>query len=256
MKLKPSKYAQLIAAFIIFTGLVFVAFATFRNSSAVASGNNMLVYFSLFLVLIAGAFLFNLANKNISRDTSGNEDLPAETKNQEHPDSDHQEGGSTAKSFSPEEEFDPKALLPKEKNNPALFSEELLRNMADKFRFVQALFYARRPGDEIFSCIGQFAYYSETRPADFRSGETLPGQAVKNKNIVTLSNLPDHYMTVASGLGKSSPGYLTFVPVKHNDEVLGLIEFASFSPLTDAGHQQLLQVSEKTGEIIVKLLKK
>jgi hypothetical protein len=56
-------------------------------------------------------------------------------------------------------------------------------------------------------------------------------------------------MTIASGLGESSPRYLTFVPILSKDEVTGLIEFATFKPVSNAMHKSLKQLAEKAEKL-------
>jgi len=152
--------------------------------------------------------------------------------------------------------FDLKKLIPKEKLKIEAFSEELLQNISAELNIVQAIFYTKEPITEKFKCSGKFAYYAESDPAEFISGETLPGQAVKNKTIVTITNIPDNYMIVASGLGNGTPGYLTFVPLISHDEVVGLIEFASFLPVSSQALIALSQFSDKVADSINKFIKK
>jgi len=59
-----------------------------------------------------------------------------------------------------------------------------------------------------------------------------------------------------SGLGKSKPRQLVFVPLKNQDEVVGLIEYATFEPITEKHQKALDEISKKVADTIVKLLKK
>jgi methyl-accepting chemotaxis protein len=128
--------------------------------------------------------------------------------------------------------------------------------MATDFRIVQGLLYIKNPHEDLFHCYAQYAYFSENKPVEFTTGETLPGQAVKNKAIVSLNNIPDQYMTIASGLGKSNPKHLVFVPLKNQEEVVGLIEYATFEPLTERQFKALEDISKKVADTISKHLKK
>jgi two-component system chemotaxis sensor kinase CheA len=42
--------------------------------------------------------------------------------------------------------------------------------------------------------------------------------------------VPDNYITVLSGLGKSTPHHLVIAPIIHNDKSIGVMEIASFKP--------------------------
>jgi transcriptional regulator with GAF, ATPase, and Fis domain len=127
--------------------------------------------------------------------------------------------------------------------------------MAETFKMVQGIFYTKQAKKDNFECAATYAYFSDQKPELFKSGETLPGQAVKNKTLVVLNNVPDNYVTIVSGLGKSLPKQLIFVPVKHQDEVVGVIEYATFENITERQQRALDAISKKIADAIVKLLK-
>lgn len=60
-------------------------------------------------------------------------------------------------------------------------------------------------------------------------GEGLVGRCAKEAETILLTDLPKGYVKIATGLGYDDPTCLLLVPMKHNDEVLGVIEMASFS---------------------------
>ena len=65
-----------------------------------------------------------------------------------------------------------------------------------------------------------------------KPGEGLVGQCVKERTSVTLSNLPEDYLRVASGLGAAAPTRASALPLVSADALLGVIEFASFRAFT------------------------
>ncbi len=60
-------------------------------------------------------------------------------------------------------------------------------------------------------------------------GQGLLGQAVMEKNMIYLDELPQDYVQITSGLGKATPKCLLIIPLKVNEEVFGAIEMASFN---------------------------
>ena len=59
-------------------------------------------------------------------------------------------------------------------------------------------------------------------------GEGLVGQAYLEKEMVYLTALPENYITITSGLGEAPPRSLILIPLVMNDEVVAIIEMASF----------------------------
>ena len=110
------------------------------------------------------------------------------------------------------------------------FTEKTLQNIAKELDIVQGLVFVFNDTDKTFRISGQYAYFSEEQPRSFPLGETLSGQVAKNQKLLNLKDLPDGYVTVLSGLGKSNPNSLIIAPVVHNGESIGIIELASFKP--------------------------
>jgi len=61
-------------------------------------------------------------------------------------------------------------------------------------------------------------------------GEGLIGQAAIEKDTIYLTDVPDNYISITSGLGKANPRSILIVPLLFNDELFGIIEFAAFRP--------------------------
>lgn len=61
-------------------------------------------------------------------------------------------------------------------------------------------------------------------------GDGILGQAFLEGEPVYLTQVPDDYVRITSGLGEANPRCITIYPMKHNDTVVALIEIASFIP--------------------------
>lgn len=64
-------------------------------------------------------------------------------------------------------------------------------------------------------------------------GEGIVGAVAQEKDTVYMTEVPDSYITITSGLGESNPRSILVVPLQNNDEVHGVLELASFDELDE-----------------------
>jgi signal transduction histidine kinase/HAMP domain-containing protein/CheY-like chemotaxis protein len=84
-------------------------------------------------------------------------------------------------------------------------------------------------------------------PIQYRIGQSLVGQAARSKRSIVLQDVPEGYIKISSGLGEAKPASLAVLPILFEDQVLGVIELASFSPFTKVETAFLEQLTETIG---------
>ena len=141
----------------------------------------------------------------------------------------------------------------KDFNNVPAFIDQALRSIGREMDIVQGLVYLLNKDDQLFHVTGEYAYFSEEKPQSFPLGETLSGQVAKNQKILNISDLPDGYITVLSGLGKSNPRHLIIAPLVKGNECIGILELASFKPFGKNEELLVQRICETITELLNEL---
>ena len=84
-------------------------------------------------------------------------------------------------------------------------------------------------------------------PIQYRIGQSLIGQVAKSKRPIVVDDIPHGYIKISSGLGDASPANLAIMPLLFEDQVLGVVELASFTKFTPIQLAFLEQLAETLG---------
>ena len=78
--------------------------------------------------------------------------------------------------------------------------------------------------------ISAFAYGTKKfLKKTYAEGEGLIGTCVLEKGTIYVTDVPNEYLEITSGLGEANPRSLLICPIKNEEDVLGVVELASFS---------------------------
>jgi HAMP domain-containing protein/signal transduction histidine kinase/CheY-like chemotaxis protein len=110
---------------------------------------------------------------------------------------------------------------------------------------------ARPEGETVFRLIASYGYTSRKGiKNEFKSGESLVGQAVLEKKAILIHEAPSDYIRIASGLGEAPPVNVVVLPVVFEDQVLGVLELAAFRPFSAVNRSFLEQIVETVGVVL------
>jgi len=124
-------------------------------------------------------------------------------------------------------------LLRKESDNIEDLSYNIIRYLTAYMKVNQAGFYllsTLNKKDRYFELTACVAY-DRKKFVDKRINweEGLIGRCALEKETIHLTDVPNDYLTITSGLGEANPRSILIVPLKTNDEVYGVLEMASFN---------------------------
>jgi len=79
---------------------------------------------------------------------------------------------------------------------------------------------------------------------EFKTGEGLVGQAAAEKRTLVLTDVPDDYLTVTSGLGQKKPDHIFVIPYIYDDTVVAILEIGSLGGFTELQQGFLDNISD------------
>jgi len=97
-------------------------------------------------------------------------------------------------------------------------------------------FYLADESHSRLSRVGAFALEGPADSTEFALGEGLVGQAALERRVLDLSTEQNNPIHVSTGMGTVIPGKLLFIPVLSHDLLLGVLELATVSVLSDRQH--------------------
>ena len=117
-----------------------------------------------------------------------------------------------------------------------------------------AFFLAEPDADGEIRQLRLIASYGYVRrdsvPDHFRLGEALVGQAALERTQIHISEAPEDYIRVSSGLGNRAPASILIMPILFEDQVLGVIELAWLRPPSGIHQTFLEQLMETLGVVL------
>jgi HAMP domain-containing protein/CheY-like chemotaxis protein/signal transduction histidine kinase len=132
-------------------------------------------------------------------------------------------------------------------------SQMVLSELAPLVDAQQGIFYVNgaNNGQPLMKLLGSYAFTERKNISnEYRSGQGLVGQCVLERERILLTNVPDNYIHISSGLGEAKPLNIIVLPVLFENEVKAVIELASFNRFNDTHLTFLDQLTESIGIVL------
>ena len=132
-------------------------------------------------------------------------------------------------------------------------SKLILKELAPLVNVQQGVFYMRDTTDSggALRLLSSYAYRERKHLSNqFRLGEGLVGQCVVEKERILLTDVPEDYIKIGSGLGEARPLNIIVLPVVFESEVKAVIELASFYRFNEIHLAFLDQLTESIGIVL------
>lgn len=129
-------------------------------------------------------------------------------------------------------------LLRTNNNDVQKLSEEIIANLVKYIKGNQGAIYIiddeETDGEQTMSMKACYAWDKKKYlNQKIFKGEGLSGQAWQEGDSIYLTEVPQNYIRITSGLGDANPSSVLITPLKLNDQVFGVVEVASFNVFQD-----------------------
>ncbi|HEV7374132.1 MAG TPA: HAMP domain-containing protein [Pyrinomonadaceae bacterium] len=132
-------------------------------------------------------------------------------------------------------------------------SQMVLSELAPLVDAQQGVFYVNggNNGTPLMKLLGSYAFTERKNLSNqFAPGQGLVGQCILEREKILLTNVPDDYIHIGSGLGQATPLNVIVLPVLFENEVKAVIELASFNRFNDTHLTFLDQLTESIGIVL------
>ena len=128
-------------------------------------------------------------------------------------------------------------ILRRNNDNLAKLTDDIIRNLVKYMGANQGGIYILEDNNADDPYMTLMAVYAWDKKKylnqEVYKGEGLAGQVWLEKDTIYLTEVPNDYIRITSGLGDANPRSILIVPLKVNEEFYGVVEIASFKPFEE-----------------------
>ena len=142
-------------------------------------------------------------------------------------------------------------ILRQRSNNLQDFAYEIISNLVKYVKANQGGLFMVDEKAENLELLANYAY-ERRKFADLKIeiGDGLIGSCAYEKETIYMTDIPDDYVNIRSGLGGSNPRSIIMVPLKLEEEIYGVVEIASFKAFEQFEIDFLEKIAESIASTI------
>ncbi|MDA3890608.1 MAG: GAF domain-containing protein [Salinivirgaceae bacterium] len=137
-------------------------------------------------------------------------------------------------------------VMRRNKDNLSQLADQLLSHLVKRVNATLGAmyFHVKADKEEHLKLLAHFGLNKEAQLENIGLKEGLTGQCFSLGKEKYMEDLPEKYFSISSGLGSSTPKILALIPMKIDELVIGVIELASFKPISDTNKEFLKRATE------------
>jgi PAS domain S-box-containing protein len=145
-------------------------------------------------------------------------------------------------------------ILRSNTNDLEKLSDEIISNLVKYLKANQGALYIMDDEEGEEQAMSMRACYAWDKKKylnhKIHKGEGLSGQAWQEGDTIYLTEVPQNYIKISSGLGDANPTSVLIVPLKVNDQIFGVVEIASFNTFADFEIEFVQKIAESIASTI------
>lgn len=140
-------------------------------------------------------------------------------------------------------------ILKNESENLEVLADQMISSIIHYVGANQGALFIR--DEEQLTAIATYAYGKKKFVDNkIQIGQGLVGQCAIEQEHIHMTDIPQEYLKITSGLGEATPTNLIIFPLKRNTQVMGVLEIASFNNFSYLHIQYLNKISESIASIL------
>lgn len=123
-------------------------------------------------------------------------------------------------------------ILRQRSENISEMASSIISNLVEYIDAIQSglfIYNDDNADNKFLELVAAYAYHRKKYlKKEINLGEELVGSCALEKKTIYLTDIPENYIQITSGLGQANPRNLLIVPLKIEEDIFGVLEIASF----------------------------